>query len=144
MNLFRQCWFFLGALFSMNAFGAISIERISVNAAGEQGNAISEQPSVADAGNLVVFTSGAFNLVPGDFDDGFDFSYSMLRNRSANSTDWVVEPAVRTRPIYAPASSRDGLFVAFVTGQTNLVPGDTSLQHRRRISLRHHRGDARF
>ncbi len=127
MKLFRQCWFFLGVLFSMNAIGAISIERISVNAAGEQGNAISEQPSVADAGNLVVFTSGAFNLVPGDFDDGFAFSYSILRNRSANSTDWVVEPAVRTRPIYVPALSRDGLFVAFVTGQTNLVPGDTSL-----------------
>lgn len=126
MKLYRQCWLFLGALFSMNAIGAISIERISVNAAGEQGNAISERPSVADAGNLVVFTSAAFNLVPGDFDDSLDFSYSMLRNRSANSTDWVVAPVVRTRSISDPALSRDGQFIAFVTGQTNLVPGDTS------------------
>ena len=126
MKSFQQYGLIFSALVSMDAIAAIAVERISVNAAGEQGNAISERPTVADGGNLVVFTSLAFNLVPGDFDDSLEFGYSMLRDRSANSTVWVVEPAVRSRSIDSPALSRDSQFVAFVTGQTNLVPGDTS------------------
>ena len=96
MKSFQQYGLIFSALVSMDAIAAIAVERISVNAAGEQGNAISERPTVADGGNLVVFTSLAFNLVPGDFDDSLEFGYSMLRDRSANSTVWVVEPAVRS------------------------------------------------
>ncbi|MBK8284308.1 MAG: hypothetical protein IPK97_05190 [Ahniella sp.] len=85
-----------------------------------------EPGSIADGGNIVAFTSGAFNLVPGDFDDGLDFSYAMIRDRQGNSTNWVVPPAVRTRSIGYPVLSRDAAFVVFVTGQANLVPSDTS------------------
>ncbi|MBK8284431.1 MAG: hypothetical protein IPK97_05855 [Ahniella sp.] len=108
------------------ASAAVPIERISVNAAGIQGNYISSPDSIADGGNIVAFTSGAFNLVPGDFDDGLDFSYAMLRDRQGNTTNWVVPPAVRTRAIGYPVLSRDAALVVFVTGQANLVPGDTS------------------
>ena len=108
------------------ASAAVPIERISVNAAGVQGNRISEPGSIADGGNIVAFTSGAFNLVPGDFDDGFDFSYAMIRDRQGNSTNWVVQPAVRTRSIGYPVLSRDAAFVVFYSQQANLVPGDTS------------------
>ena len=108
------------------ASAAVPIERISVNAAGVQGNRTSELGSVADGGNIVAFTSSAFNLVPGDFDDGFDFGYAMIRDRQGNSTNWVVQPAVRTRSIGYPVLSRDAAFVVFHSQQANLVPGDTS------------------
>lgn len=108
------------------ASAAVPIERISVNPAGVQGNRISEPGAIADGGNIVAFTSVAFNLVPGDFDDGFDFNYAMIRDRQGNSKNWVVQPAVRTRSIGYPVLSRDAAFVVFYSQQANLVPGDTS------------------
>ncbi|MBK9496172.1 MAG: hypothetical protein IPO08_17030 [Xanthomonadales bacterium] len=80
------------------AAAAVPIERISVNADGVQGNRNSEPGSIADGGNFVAFTSSAFNLIPDDFDDDFDFSYAMIRDRQGNSTNWV--GARCAHPIY--------------------------------------------
>jgi len=119
-------WILYLMLFSISVSAAVPIERISVNAAGVQGNRTSEPGSIANGGNVVAFTSGAFNLVPGDFDDNFDLGYAIIRDRAGNSTNWVVPPAVRTRSIGYPVLSRNATFVAFYSTQANLVPGDTS------------------
>ncbi len=104
------------------------IERVSVNDAGVQGNRVSDPGSVADGGMLVAFTTLASNLVPGDFDDGLEVPYSVLRDRTARTTRWLVQPALRSRSITFPVLTRGADFVVFLSRQSNLVEGDTMAQ----------------
>jgi len=125
--LYFKPFFIAISLISITANGEVRVERISVSSSNAEGNSISEPGSVTNDGRFVSFTSGSFNLVPDDFNDGLDFSYSILRDREIETNSWVLEPAVRSRPILYPILTPDGRFIVFLTGQTNLIPGDTSL-----------------
>ena len=102
-------------------------ERVSVSTGGGQANDGSFDPALSADGRFVAFYSRASNLVPGDT-NGFDDVF--VRDRRQGRTERVsVGPGgvQGDADSYGlPAISADGRFVAFVSGATNLVPGDTN------------------
>ncbi len=59
-----------------------STERVSVDAAGAEGNSLSENPSISSDGRFVAFDSDASNLVAGDTNTSYDV---LVRDRGALS-----------------------------------------------------------
>ncbi|WP_445248557.1 calcium-binding protein [Microcoleus sp. OTE_8_concoct_300] len=100
--------------------------RVSVDSAGNQGNAESEGPSISADGRFVAFQSHASNIVPGDTNLRPDI---FVRDRLTNTTtgvsvDSAGNPA--NNGAYNPSISADGRFVAFESRASNIVPGDTN------------------
>ncbi|MEG4105564.1 calcium-binding protein [Microcoleus sp. S13_C5] len=110
--------------------------RVSVDSAGNQGNQYSDYPSISADGRFVAFGSDATNLVPGDTNNSGDiFVRDLLTNTTtrvsvdsagnqANRESYDSSP--KASGSYDPSISADGRFVAFWSGATNLVPGDTN------------------
>jgi Tol biopolymer transport system component len=101
-------------------------ERVSVGTGGTQANGFSIGPAISADGRFVAFESGATNLVPGDTNDAFGV---FVRDRQAGQTTRVsvgVGGAAVRNESNNPAISADGRFVAFQSGASNLVPGDTN------------------
>jgi hypothetical protein len=104
-----------------------SIERVSVNDEGTQGNGSSEYFSLSADGRYVAFSSGASNLVDGDTNAKVDiFVYD-------RQTDTMERVSVNDEGTEGnnlsngpPSISADGRYVAFGSGASNLVPGDTN------------------
>ncbi len=104
-------------------------ERISVSSSGEQGDAHSSRRggrSISADGRLVLFTSVASNLAPGD---GNGRSDVFIRDRLMAQTIRLVPstsgmPAHREKRVCT--MSADGRLVAFESRKSNLVPGDTN------------------
>ena len=101
-------------------------ERISVSSAGVQAlRRDSSSPGVSADGRLVVFESGARNLVSGDrnhLDDIFVHNRVTGRTKpmSVSSTGWGLQGGI------VPTISGDGRFVAFDSASAHLVSGDTN------------------
>jgi Tol biopolymer transport system component len=107
-----------GAASAQNA-----IARITVNSAGVEANGRSVQPGLSADGKLVVFSSSASNLVPGDNNDVADV---FLYDRAARTFTRVSEGAggkQADEPCFAPAISADGRFVAYWSCAATLVAG---------------------
>src|SRR5439155_16392167 len=88
-------------------------ERVSVDSAGNQGNAGSSLPSISADGRFVAFWSAATNLVPGDTNAAFDV---FIHDRQTGATERVSVDIAGNPGNYdsfAPALSADGRFVAF-------------------------------
>jgi Tol biopolymer transport system component len=105
-------------------------QRVSVDSAGIQGNGSSTSPSISADGRFVAFGSGATNLVPGDTNGRGDV---FVRDRGTGTTERVSVDSAGNQGNGSsgsggPAISADGRFVAFGSGATNLVPGDTNLR----------------
>jgi Tol biopolymer transport system component len=99
---------------------------VSTAADGTQGNAAATQASISADGRLVVFRSGATNLVPGDanaFDDIFvkNLETGAIRIASVSSDGLQANFASG-----GPKISQDGSTVLFSTAASNLVPADTN------------------
>jgi Tol biopolymer transport system component len=104
----------------------MTITLVSVDSAGNQGNAYSSNPSISADGRFVAFSSDASNLVPGDINDETDI---FVRDRLTNITTRVSLDSAGNQAnngSYRPSISADGRFVAFESNATNLVPGDTN------------------
>src|SRR5262245_36879573 len=109
-------------------------ERVSVDSHGVESNGVVEPLVVAISadGNVVAFTSYASDLVPGLPEPLAEQVY--VHDRSTGVTS-VVSLGPGNVPGDGSESggpqtlslSADGRFVAFVSGATNLVPGDTNL-----------------
>jgi Ca2+-binding RTX toxin-like protein len=102
--------------------------RVSVNSAGNQGNVRSlfNAPSISADGRFVAFESRASNIVPGDTNDGLDI---FVRDRLTNTTTRVSLDSAGNQgnsSSESPSISADGRFVAFTSGASNIVPGDTN------------------
>jgi Tol biopolymer transport system component len=106
-------------------------QRVSVGARGRQANRESEQSAISADGRYVAFESGASNLVPGDTNATTDV---FVRDRKTGRTTRV---SVSSRGKQGtgdrthngsngPSISADGRYVAFHSGASNLVPGDTN------------------
>ncbi|MEG3960548.1 TolB family protein, partial [Microcoleus sp. herbarium2] len=106
----------------------MSITRVSVDSAGNQGNSSSSSPSISADGRFVAFYSRASNIVPGDTNSTRDiFVRDTLTNTTTRvSVDSAGNQENGTSFFYAPSISADGRFVAFYSEASNLVPGDTN------------------
>jgi uncharacterized repeat protein (TIGR01451 family) len=100
--------------------------RVSVSSAGGQSNGESFLDSISGSGRFVSFLSEATNLVPGDTNGARDI---FVHDRLTGETRRV---SVSSRGAQGNAISQDsqisgnGAFVAFGSGASNLVPGDTN------------------
>jgi Tol biopolymer transport system component len=98
-------------------------------ASGEASNATgaSSQPSISDDGKRIAFVSNADNLVLGDTTGDVDvFVYDFVKKETTLVTAGVTPGRVVEGETANPVISGDGLFVAFDSSATNLVPGDTN------------------
>ena len=106
-------------------------ERVSVNDAGQQGNAQSgwfpvPTISISATGQFVGFSSFASNLAPGDTNGKYDV---FVRDRVGQRTERVSvssSGAQGNDDSWFPSISADGRFIAFSSRATNLVLGDTN------------------
>jgi Tol biopolymer transport system component len=104
-----------------------TIERVSVDSSGAQGNALSGGPGISADGRFVAFMSYATNLVPGDTNGKADV---FVHDRQTKVTERV---SIDSAGLEGngdsgglPTLSADGRFVAFVSLASNLVAGDTN------------------
>jgi len=102
-------------------------ERVSVDSAGTQGGLDCYfAPAISDDGRFVAYTSDKLNLVAGDTNGTADI---FLRDRQlALTTRLSVDSAGAQTNGHSnyPAMSADGRFIAFDSGSTDLVSGDTN------------------
>jgi Tol biopolymer transport system component len=101
-------------------------ERVSVDSAGVQGNDMSVFPSVSADGRFVAFHSVASNLVGGDTNGSADV---FVRDRQLGTTERVSldsQGVQGNNHSVDPLISADGRYVAFASGASNLVGGDTN------------------
>lgn len=104
-------------------------KRVSVSSSGGQANAASYYPDVSADGRYIAFQSDATNLVPGDTNGKPDI---FVRDRIAGTTIRASVASDGTQGnnrSELPAISADGRYVAFQSGSTNLVLGDTNSRY---------------
>src|SRR5262249_4706953 len=105
--------------------GAIS--RVSVATGGVQSvGGPSSVPTISGNGSVVVFLSGATNLVPNDTNGVPDV---FVHDRGTGVTTRVSVDSAGTQAnggSDTPGMSADGRFVVFSSDATNLVPNDTN------------------
>jgi len=100
--------------------------RVSVASDGTQGHSASDHPSISADGRYVAFESFASNLVPGDTNGKRDvFVHDRLTGQTARVSVASDGTQGNGDSIY-PSISADGRYVAFVSGASNLVPGDAN------------------
>jgi Big-like domain-containing protein/WD40 repeat protein len=100
--------------------------RVSVTTGGGQAGGASFDARMSDDGNVIVFTSSAFDLVAGDANGAADI---FVHDMAAGTTTRVSVSAIGADADLAshePDISGDGRFVAFSSAATNLVAGDTN------------------
>ncbi|MBI3847878.1 MAG: PD40 domain-containing protein [Planctomycetes bacterium] len=107
---------------------AQTIERISVDSAGTESNALSINPAISSDGRFVAFISSATNLVNGDTNHFVDI---FVRDRDTGETSRVnLGPggaeANDQSGLNGVSISGDGRFVAFASAASNLVDGDSN------------------
>jgi uncharacterized repeat protein (TIGR02543 family) len=100
--------------------------RVSVDSSGVQGNSNTYFPVISDDGRYVAFDSYASNLVSGDTNGEQDI---FVHDRDTGITTRVSVDSNGTQGLGGssnPAISSDGRYVAFHSGASNLVSGDTN------------------
>ncbi|MFQ5843789.1 MAG: calcium-binding protein, partial [Planctomycetota bacterium] len=101
--------------------------RVSADPTGADGDGDSASPSISGDGRFVTFDSVATNLVATDLNAAQDV---FVRDTAMGVT---VRVSVDGRGVggdagsFSPSISADGRFVAFASGASNLVAGDTGL-----------------
>ena len=100
--------------------------RVSVDAAGNEGNNFSQLPSISADGTLVAFESLASNLVAGDGNGEFDVFAVTVGDPGSIQRVSVSGSGMEGNGMSTKASvSPDGNFVGFASSATNLVAEDT-------------------
>ena len=100
--------------------------RVSVSSHGVQANDGSGEATISPDGRFVTFASMASNLVVGDTNQSSDV---FVRDRATGQTTRVSVNSHRGQgnvDSLDPAISANGRFVAFASGASNLVAGDTN------------------
>jgi Tol biopolymer transport system component len=103
--------------------------RVSVSSAGTEGNGNSFEPAISADGRFVAFTSGATNLVEGQY---VSDTAVYVHDLATGATEWVSVPrsgdGINAGRSYQPSLSADGRYVAFASQGDDLVEGDTNLR----------------
>jgi hypothetical protein len=99
--------------------------RASIDSSGGQADDASRYPAISGDGKVVVFSSLATNLVQNDTNARYDV---FTRDDTGTTERVSVDSngAQGNDVSVLPAISSDGRFVAFESGSTNLVSGDTN------------------
>jgi len=101
-------------------------ELVSVSSSDEQGNRDSSSSAVSANGRYVAFSSEATNLVAGDTNRTEDV---FVRDRELGTTERVSVSSTGQQgnhQSFEPAISPNGRYVAFTSGASTLVAGDTN------------------
>lgn len=103
-----------------------AITRVATNAAGEQGNGSSAQPTFSPDGTKIAFSSGATNLVVGDTNRARDIFIKDLTTGAVIrvSTNGAEEEA--NQESLFPTFSPDGTKIAFSSTASNFIADDTN------------------
>lgn len=101
-------------------------ELVSVAADGGPANGPSSQPDISADGRIVAFTSSASNLVAGDTNGRPDVFIRDLARHSTRRVSVSPSGGQANGASSAPAINADGSAIAFESGATNLVAGDTN------------------
>ncbi|MEW2579727.1 TolB family protein [Streptomyces syringium] len=97
-------------------------ERVSVAADGTEANGESGQGKISGDGRVVVFSSGADNLIPGDARKGGPFVKD-LRTGRVERVSVAPDGTPADGSTWDAAVSGNGRYVVFSSNATNLVPG---------------------
>jgi hypothetical protein len=103
--------------------------RVSLDSSGAQPNDHSARPAFSAAGRFVVFSSRATNLVGGDTnarDDVFVHDRVTAQTTRVSVGSGGAQSNGHSSPHLPPSISADGRAIAFDSGASNLVPGDTN------------------
>lgn len=100
------------------------IRRVSVSSAGIEADDGSSSPDLSGDGSVVVFASGASNLVVGDSNGHDDIFVHTLSSGAVERISVASDGGQANGRSSWPVVSRDGRYVAFVSEATNLAPGD--------------------
>jgi len=102
--------------------------RVSVDSVGNQGNEGSFPAAISADGRFVAFGSQASNLVPGDTNGAWDVFVHDRQTGAVTlvSVDSTGNQASGGYSSFPGAISSDGRFITFLSGASNLVPGDTN------------------
>jgi Tol biopolymer transport system component len=100
--------------------------RVSLDSSGNQGNNYSFNPSISANGRFVAFYSNASNLVPNDTNGSSDVFVRDLQSGTTTRVSLDSNGNQGNGVSSFPSISADGRYVAFSSGATNLVPGDTN------------------
>ena len=103
-----------------------TLQRVSVAADGSEGNNQSSYPSISADGRFVVFQSLASNLVAEDTNDTYDVFVFDRKSDTVERVSLAFDGAQGNGESTRPSISADGRYVAFSSGASNLVPGDTN------------------
>ncbi|KAA3607904.1 MAG: hypothetical protein DWQ01_12525 [Planctomycetota bacterium] len=101
-----------------------TIQRLSMNLNGVEGNSWSDQPSISADGNVVAFRSNSSNLVPGDSNSVPDIFVYNVRSTDLKRISVDSSGVQASGWSFRPAISADGRFVAFQSKASDLVSGD--------------------
>jgi Tol biopolymer transport system component len=101
-------------------------ERVSVSSAGTQGNASSYYPFISADGRYVVFSSRASNLSPEDALGTAEIYLRDMQNGTTERVSLADDEGIAYADSGSPSVSAGGRFVAFSSGSTYLVTGDTN------------------
>jgi archaellum component FlaF (FlaF/FlaG flagellin family) len=101
-------------------------QRVNVATDGTQANGDSFSLAISADGRYVTFQSIASNLVPGDTNDRTDVFVRDLRSGTTQRVSVATGGTQANGDSDIPAISADGRYVAFESGASNLVPGDTN------------------
>ena len=103
-----------------------TIELISVNSEGIQGNNDSTNPSISADGRYIAFESLANNFI----DDDFGFYSNVFVHDTVDGTTKLVSTNINGNPGYGidPSISADGRYVAFRSSSDYLVPDDNNTE----------------
>jgi hypothetical protein len=103
-----------------------AITRVSVEGAGAQANSYSYNPSISADGRYVAFYSEANNLVSGDTNNATDIFVKDTQTGAITRVSVDGGGAQANNYSFNPSISADGRYVAFYSGASNLVAGDTN------------------
>jgi Tol biopolymer transport system component len=103
-----------------------AVARCSTDAGGGEANGSSSLPSVSADGRYVAFSSEASDLVSGDSNGFPDIFRKDLQTGDIVRCSTTVVGGQLGDPSYQPSLSSDGRYVAFESGSSNLVEGDTN------------------
>ena len=98
--------------------------RLSVNAAGEQGDGLSSDPSISPDGRYVTFWSAADNLVPNDTNAKRDIFLADRDRGTLNRVSVADDGTQGDGDSYSPSVSGGAAVVAFDSVARTLVHGD--------------------